>query len=354
VSRTPGRHAAPPRHRKPSRSSPAIPARTTGDAALEIAGPRPGTVGPAPAAAGPGHEPAGDERADGIPEVAAADRKPQAARPAWRQQKTRIAVAATAGSVLLVASWPAAAHWLARAPRTAGTGRTDALGLPSGDPRRGSATPKPATPSAQPVRQADIASVAIARDPAPSSAPAQAAPASPASHTGQASPAGSGYLNPLRAVSGLVPERIDEGVDFSGAGPVYALGDGVVTAAESGSGWPGGGWITYQLTDGPDAGLVVYVAEDVTPDVAPGQHVTPGTVVGTMFAGADGIETGWAQASVPDAESDTPAAGGIGAGGPYPTLVGISFDQVLQSVGVPAAPNYGQSGYGLLPAGYPS
>ncbi len=316
MSRTPARHAAPPRHRKPSRSSP---------------------------------RGAGDVRA-----AAAADRQPQAAKPAWRQKKTRIAATAAAGSVLLVASWPTAAHWLARAPRTAGTGRTDALGLPSGDPRRGSASPKPAAPSAQPVRQADIASVAIARDPAPSSAPAQAGPTSQASRTGQAAPSGSGYLNPLRAVSGLVLERIDEGVDFGGSGPVYALGDGVVTAAETGSGWPGGGWITYQLTDGPDAGLVVYLAEDVTPAVAPGQHVTPDTVVGTMFAGADGIETGWGQANVPDAESDTPAAGDIGAGGPYPTLVGISFDQVLQSVGVPAAPNYGQSGYGLLPPGYPS
>ena len=31
-----------------------------------------------------------------------------------------------------------------------------------------------------------------------------------------------GYQNPLRDVSGLVPERIDMGVDFGGSGPVYA------------------------------------------------------------------------------------------------------------------------------------
>jgi len=57
----------------------------------------------------------------------------------------------------------------------------------------------------------------------------------------------------------LVPERIDQGVDFSGSGPVYALGDGIVTNAIAYSpGW-GGGWITYQLSDGPDAGLVAQV-----------------------------------------------------------------------------------------------
>ena len=39
------------------------------------------------------------------------------------------------------------------------------------------------------------------------------------------------------------------------------------------SGWPGGSRGS-QLTDGPDAGLVVYVAEDVTPTVQAGQHVS--------------------------------------------------------------------------------
>ncbi len=39
------------------------------------------------------------------------------------------------------------------------------------------------------------------------------------------------YLNPLREVSGLIPERVDMGVDFAGAGPVYAIGAGVVTEA---------------------------------------------------------------------------------------------------------------------------
>jgi murein DD-endopeptidase MepM/ murein hydrolase activator NlpD len=167
--------------------------------------------------------------------------------------------------------------------------------------------------------------------------------------------AAAGYLNPLRSVSGMIPERVDQGVDFSGSGPVYALGAAVITNAIGGTtGWPGGGWITYQLTSGPDAGLTVYVAEDVRPTVRVGQYVSASTVIGDMFAGGDGIETGWAQPSGLSAESQLPEAGGITGLGPFPTRVGVNFDELLQSLGVPAAPNWTQPAYGLLPANYPA
>ena len=165
---------------------------------------------------------------------------------------------------------------------------------------------------------------------------------------------GPGYQNPLRDVSGLVPERVDMGVDFGGSGQVYALGDAVITNATGTSGgWPGGGWITYKLTDGPDAGLTVYLAEDVSPVVQVGQHVSSATVIANMFAGSDGIETGWAQQSGLSAESQLAEAGGVGGNGPFPTRIGLSFEELLQSVGVPAAPNRDQFPYGLLPANYP-
>ena len=163
------------------------------------------------------------------------------------------------------------------------------------------------------------------------------------------------YENPLRAIGGLVPERIDMGVDFGGAGPIYAIGDGIVTQATADNGgWPGGGWITYQLTDGPAAGLMVYVAEDVTPTVVAGDRVTPGTVIANMYNGGDGIETGWAMANGDSSESELPEAGGISGAGPFPTAVGYDFDQLLQSLGVPAANNYGQQTFGILPSQYPT
>jgi hypothetical protein len=163
------------------------------------------------------------------------------------------------------------------------------------------------------------------------------------------------YRNPLRAVSDLVVERIDMGTDFGGSGPVYAIGKAIITSATRHNyGWPGGGWITYQLTTGPARGLQVYVAEDVTPAVEVGVHVTARTVIGRMYNGGDGIETGWAMPDGQSAESQLAVAGGISGGGPFPTEVGLDFDRLLQALGVRAAPNSHQAGYGMLPQFYPA
>ncbi len=163
------------------------------------------------------------------------------------------------------------------------------------------------------------------------------------------------YRNPFRSIVNLLPERIDMGVDFAGTGSVYAIGNAVITnAAGNNAGWPGYGWITYQLTSGPADGLVVYLAEDVRPTVIVGQHVTSATVIATMFNGGDGIETGWAQPDGASAESQLLLAGAIGGAGPFPTMVGVNFDELLQALGVGTANNWGQGGFGLLPANYPA
>ena len=163
------------------------------------------------------------------------------------------------------------------------------------------------------------------------------------------------YRNPLRDVIGLIPERIDMGVDFGGSGPVYALGNAVITnATGTSAGWPGGGWITYRLTDGPAAGLSVYVAEDVRPSVQVGQEVTSATVIATMFNGGAGIETGWAQPDGASAESQLPEAGSVGGGGPFPTEVGLNFEELLRVLGVSASPNIAEPGYGIVPPSYPA
>jgi hypothetical protein len=264
---------------------------------------------------------------------------------ALQNKPARIAAAAVAGSALLVSAWPVTGHWMAQASHPAGGGQADALGLPKADAHRGLADQRPAASAgAQASLQPEFVSMAVA----PSRLGRHRKPA----RAGQR--ASAGYLNPLRGVSGLNPERIDEGVDFFGSGPVYALGDAVITNATQNSGWPGGGWITYQLTDGPDAGLMVYVAEDVTPAVQVGQHVSPSTVIANMFAGSSGIETGWASPDGVGAESELAEAGGIGANGPFPTRIGVSFDGLLQSLGVPAAPNSTQPAFGLLPPNYPA
>jgi hypothetical protein len=151
-----------------------------------------------------------------------------------------------------------------------------------------------------------------------------------------------------------VPQRIDQGVDFAGAGPVYALGDAVITSAQGDSaGWPGGGWITYRMTSGPASGLSVFLAEDVQPAVQVGDKVTSSTVIANMSDNGDGIEFGWAEASGVSTESQLPQAGGISGGGPFPTKVGVNFDDLLIALGAPVAYNHGDTPHGLLPAGYP-
>jgi hypothetical protein len=288
------------------------------------------------------------------------------ARPSRMRRKPVKIAAAMAGSTLLVAgAAPVAAHFWHR-PATHPTALDQENPASTPGAALGAGPRIPGQPGAPENTLAQWAQVPIGKHAAAQVSAAKRAARRATvqpSHSPQPKPspkpspkatASSAYQNPLRAVSDLELERVDMGVDFGGAGPVYALGDGVITnATGDSSGWPGGGWITYQLTDGPDAGLVVYVAEDVKPTVEVGQKVTSSTVVANMFNGGDGIETGWATSDSSTAESQMAAAGGISGGGPFPTMVGLSFDAVLESVGVPAAPNANEPGNGLLPAGYP-
>jgi murein DD-endopeptidase MepM/ murein hydrolase activator NlpD len=174
--------------------------------------------------------------------------------------------------------------------------------------------------------------------------PAHPSPSPPPPPTGSSN----GYGNPLRAASALTPERIDQGVDYSGFGSVYAIGNGVVRNT-FGSGWPGGTFIAYQLTDGPANGLVVYVAEDIQPNVQVGQSVSSGTVIGQMYGGPHGIETGWAD---PTSLPDTMARAYGQYDGSDPTAFGVNFSQFLQSVGAPGGIEEGPVS-GNLPAGWP-
>jgi len=260
------------------------------------------------------------------------------------RHKPAFAAATVAGSALIASAGLAAPHLLGDSPRPAAM---DSIG--------GRHSPQAsAPPTAQPSQQAGAGPISNAMA-GFSRLRVEHVPKRRTHTRAQQAPAQPAYLNPLRNVSGLIPERVDMGADFGGSGPVYALGDAVVTNATGASGgWPGGGWITYKLTDGPDAGLMVYVAEDVTPAVQAGQHVTSSTVIANMFNGGDGIETGWAMADGASAESEMPAAGGISGGGPFPTMIGLSFEGLLTSLGVPAGNNSGESGFGALPPGYPA
>ncbi len=157
-----------------------------------------------------------------------------------------------------------------------------------------------------------------------------------------------GYSNPFRSIANLSPNRIDQGVDYDGIGPVYAVGDGVVLCTVSG-GWPGGTFIAYRLTDGRAAGLTVYVAEDLQPTVSVGQTVTPNTVIGQMYEGPNGIEIGWANGGL----TNTMASLYGQFDGDNSTAFGYNFSQLLESLGAPGGQLVSGVG-GTMPAGWPS
>ncbi len=158
-----------------------------------------------------------------------------------------------------------------------------------------------------------------------------------------------GYLNPLRALTSLVPQEIDQGVDYCASGPIYAIGDAIVENLYD-PGWPSGVFISYRLTGGPAKGLYVFVAENVTPKVAIGEHVTAATVVGVLHDAKTCLETGWADRPA----SPERAAGHLEYNGKNSTAYGLNFSSLLQALGArPGLPQpFGPPG--PLPSGWPT
>jgi murein DD-endopeptidase MepM/ murein hydrolase activator NlpD len=101
----------------------------------------------------------------------------------------------------------------------------------------------------------------------------------------------SAYVSPfLNATTG----RIDQGVDFTGIGPIAAVGDARILQTGA-PGWPEGGGVLYQLLDGSRAGQVIYVFEGIEATVHAGERVSAGERIGTFVAGGS-IEMGFADA----------------------------------------------------------
>jgi murein DD-endopeptidase MepM/ murein hydrolase activator NlpD len=112
------------------------------------------------------------------------------------------------------------------------------------------------------------------------------------------------YINPLREVAGLRASRIDMGVDYSGSGPILAIGSAKVMRAGY---FPGpercwgktcapapGGWVSYRLLNGPFRGKYVYIVENITVKVKAGQLVGPGQEIAVLHRGSPNLEIGWA------------------------------------------------------------
>jgi murein DD-endopeptidase MepM/ murein hydrolase activator NlpD len=111
-------------------------------------------------------------------------------------------------------------------------------------------------------------------------------------HIGYSPAPESTYVDPfLNAAKG----RIDMGVDFTGVGPIAAIGDAKILQTGA-PGWPEGGGVLYELLGGPRAGQVIYVYEGVAATVRAGEQVSAGEQIATFVPGGS-IEIGFADAA---------------------------------------------------------
>lgn len=135
----------------------------------------------------------------------------------------------------------------------------------------------------------------------------------------------SGYANPIG--KGLTSGRIDQGKDWGGSGPIYAIGDAAVLSASKWNGWPGSGGVVYKLLSGPKQGQNIFVMEDVHPVVHAGQHVRAGQLIAHATGGSSGIEMGFA-----NKEGTRPLTPYNGAADGTPMPGGKAFAAFVQSL----------------------
>jgi hypothetical protein len=149
------------------------------------------------------------------------------------------------------------------------------------------------------------------------------------------------YVAPL-SCSNIHFAGYDDGVDYCGNSPVYAIGDGVVLVAVQGNPsvlhWAcdgsAGSFLSYKLTNGPNQGDVIYVAEGI--NIAPGIHagypIKAGQQIATMV---NCIEIGFGQDTASCVACGGAHGGGGQSGGNYDNS-GHNFGRFVRSLGMTA------------------
>jgi hypothetical protein len=189
-------------------------------------------------------------------------------------------------------------------------------------------------------------------------------PAPRGTDTALAQAAQSYYLNPLRDIRRLRADRIDEGVDYGGSGPVKALGDATLTVVDRGNSYfwahVDGNVVVEQLDTGPLLGLRIYIAENCTPagSLYVGERVTADTTLCLLHNRFPYLETGFAQPG----RDGVPAAWPVYALAPdgSQTAYGLDFSRLLGDLGAPPGNTGGEVSYrpwstvGALAPGFPA
>ena len=145
------------------------------------------------------------------------------------------------------------------------------------------------------------------------------------------------YINPLHYVTCCGTwERTDQGVDAAlpvGA-PIFAPCRVKILDIEP-DWYAGQPLIYFELLQGPDAGKVQYVAEEITNLARPGSILQQGQPVARFAASGTGIEYGW---STPSGVTLAVATTGYEEG--QETPAGKSIRTWLNSLGANAGPNH--------------
>jgi hypothetical protein len=148
-----------------------------------------------------------------------------------------------------------------------------------------------------------------------------------------APPTSAGYIDPLQFVS--VWERTDQGVDAQMPVNAPILAPGPVKVLAVIPDWYLGQPLVYwELLNGPDAGRVQYVAEEITKIAPPGSELQQGQAIAHYAKSGTGIEYGW---STPNGTTLAVATTGYEEGEITPA--GRAMRAWLNSLGANAGPN---------------
>lgn len=156
----------------------------------------------------------------------------------------------------------------------------------------------------------------------------------------------SAYTSPFPGGSGgasvTSTSRTDEGVDWV-LGPVgsniVAIGNGDVLGTSM-NGWPSpGGFMWYQLTDGPNKGAIIYYAEGIQPIVGKGA-VKKGQAIAKVASQEHGVEFGYS-----DANGGALAASHYDVGTNGATDEGKRFARFMRVLGVDTLQDPGSGPY---------
>lgn len=174
------------------------------------------------------------------------------------------------------------------------------------------------------------------------------------------------YVNPLRSVQNLQASRIDMGVDYSGSGPIVAIGSAkVIFASDNVSGpescWgrtcapPGSGMVVYRLLDGPFVEKYVYAVENITVSVKVGQTVSQGERIAVLHQGSPNLEIGWAAGHGAEtlAVEDEHQCACTDPGG-WSSVEGRDFDRLLVWLGAPSGYTQSAPPDQDMPRGWPT